>query len=348
MGVVGSTLTSGSKENAGGAWVLQPTPRNGIVHPPERGPASDMSILSAALLIFVLVVVAPAWAAIAPGLYDGVTGQTVTLEQALQTVRPGHVVVVSEQHDVARHHENQLAVLRTLKNLNLKVSVGLEFLSYPNQPWVDRYVRGEIEEADFQQAIRWAGYPFEWYRPLMLFPREAGGQTRALNAPERLTRALGDRGLAGLSHEERSWLPPNFQLGNDLYFERFATAVREHGDLQEDVVRNFFAAQSAWDDTMAWQARAFLIANPDQVLVIIVGDFHASYGGGLPDRLRARGVTSVLVISQVNAFGLSDEEIQSLIRPDPRHGMRADFVWLTQEQISDFDIRASSWLDCET
>ena len=65
-----------------------------------------MSILSAALLIFVLVVVAPAWAAIAPGLYDGVTGQTVTLEQALQTVRPGHVVVVSEQHDVARHHEN--------------------------------------------------------------------------------------------------------------------------------------------------------------------------------------------------------------------------------------------------
>jgi len=154
--------------------------------------------------------------------------------------------------------------------------------------------------------------------------------------------------LAGLSDEERSWLPPNFQLGNDLYFERFATAVREHGDLQEDVVRNFFAAQSAWDDTMAWQARDFLIANPDQVLVIIVGDFHASYGGGLPDRLRARGVTSVLVISQVNAFGLSDEEIQSLIRPDPRHGMRADFVWLTQEQISDFDIRASSWLDCET
>ncbi len=308
----------------------------------------SMSLLSTTLLIFMLVVVAPAEAAVAPGLYDGLTGQTVTLEQALQTVRPGHVVVVSEQHDVAGHHENQLAVLRALQNLNHKVSVGLEFLFYPDQPWVDRYVRGEIEEADFLQAIRWSGYPFEWYRPLILFPRETGGQTRALNAPERLTRALAERGLEGLSTEERSWLPPNFQLGNDLYFERFATAVREHGDLQEDVVRNFFAAQSAWDDTMAWQAHDFLIANPDQVLVIIVGDFHASYGGGLPDRLRARGVTSVLVISQVNAFGLADEGIQSLIRPDPRYGVRADFVWFTEEQLNGFDMRVSSWLDCET
>ena len=291
-----------------------------------------MSIASTASLVLMLLVVAPAWAAIPPGIYDGSTGQAVSLEEALRAVRPGHVVIVSEQHDLPRHHANQLAVLQTLKHLNLTISVGFEFLSYPDQLWVDRYVQGEIRESDFLQAIHWDGYPFEWYRPLMLFPRESGGQTRALNAPERLTKALAQKGLAGLSDEERSWLPPDFHLGNDLYFERFATAVREHGDLREDMVRNFFAAQSAWDDTMAWQAREFLSVHSDQVLVIIVGDFHASHGGGLPDRLRARGLVNVLVMSQVNASGLSDEEVQKLLAPDPRYGVRADYVWLTQEQ----------------
>ena len=288
-----------------------------------------MSIASAVFLL--LLFMTPAWADIAAGIYDGTANAAVRLEEALEGVHSGEVVIVSEQHDRWRHHENQLAALRALKNLSLKVSVGLEFLHYPDQSLVDRFVQGKMQESDFLQAIHWAGYPFEWYRPLILFPRESGGQARALNAPERLTEALAQRGLAGLSDAERSWLPPNFQLGRALYFERFASDVGQHGPLPGETISNFFAAQSAWDDTMAWQAREYLDTHGDQVLVIIVGDFHAAYGGGLPDRLRARGITRVLVISQVDAGGLSDQEVRRLLAPDPRYGVRADFVWLTQE-----------------
>lgn len=265
---------------------------------------------------------APAQAAVRPGLYDGSTGRAVSLEQALGEVRPGSIVIVSEQHDVEQHHVNQLAVLQVLKRLNLHVSVGFEFLSYPDQTWVDRYVRDEIQEREFLQVVHWGGYPFDWYRPLLLFPREAGGQARALNAPEQLAGALAHKGTDGLSADERSLLPPDFQEGNALYFERFAHDVRQHGDLSETAVHNFFAAQSAWDDTMAWQALEYLRGHPDQVLVVIVGDFHAMYGGGLPDRLRARGAAKVLVISQV---------VDGQIAPDQRYGVRADFVWLTLE-----------------
>ncbi len=265
---------------------------------------------------------APAQAAVRPGLYDGSTGRAVSLEQALGDVRPGNIVIVSEQHDVEQHHVNQLAVLQVLKRLDLHVSVGFEFLAYPDQAWVDRYVGDEIQEAEVLQAVHWGGYPFDWYRPLLLFPREAGGQARALNAPEQLAGALAHKGTAGLSADERSLLPPDFQLGNALYFERFTHDVRQHGDLSESEIVNFFAAQSAWDDTMAWQAVAYLRGHPDQVLVIIVGDFHAVYGGGLPDRLRARGAAKVLVISQA---------VDGQLAPDPRYGVRADFVWLTPE-----------------
>jgi uncharacterized iron-regulated protein len=93
-------------------------------------------------------------------------------------------------------------------------------------------------------------------------------------------------------------------LGNERYFERFAGEARQHGDMTAQEVRKFFAAQSAWDDTMAWQASEYLKAHPDHVLAVIVGDFHAAYGGGLPDRLRSRGVTKIQVISQVNGYDL--------------------------------------------
>ncbi len=291
-----------------------------------------MSIAFTALLVSLSLIIALAPATVGPGIFDGSTGQAVSLERALEGVRPGQVVIISEEHDLLRHHENQLAALQILKNLNLKISVGLEFLSYPDQPWVDRYVRGDVQESDFLRSVHWSGYRFEWYRPLVLFTRGSGGQTRALNAPTQLAEALAQKGIAGLSDEERSWLPPDFQLGNALYFERFVAAVGPHGNLREDTIRDFFAAQSAWDDTMAWQARDYLQAHPDQVLVIIVGDFHASYGGGLPDRLRARGIAHVLVVSQVNGYDLSEEEVQELLAPNPRYGIRADYVWLTQEE----------------
>ncbi len=279
-----------------------------------------------------LVVTPPALAARAPGLYDGHTGQAVSLERALAGVRPGYVIVVGEQHNLAGHHVNQLAVLLVLRARGLNVSVGLEFLSYTDQPWVDRYTRGEIPEDEFLRAVRWGGYPFDWYRPLVLFSRDVGGRALALNAPPPLTRALAQRGLAGLSDDERGLLPPDFQPGRERYFERFRAAMGQHGAMSEAALRNYFLAQSAWDDTMAWQAAEFARANPEQVLVIIVGDFHASYGGGLPDRLRVRGLRDVLVISQVNRYGLSDEDARGLVMPDPRHGPRADFVWVTEER----------------
>ena len=287
-----------------------------------------MNVPAAALAVGLLVAQTPSSGATPEGLYHWRTGP-VTLDAALLGIGPGHVLIVTEDHVVARHHENQLAVLQALKPRRLRVSVGLEFLAYPDQPWVDRFVRDEISEEVFLRAVRWGGTPFAGYRPLIRFPREAGGEAIALNAPEQVTKALAQRGPEGLSDEERSLLPPTFTLGNAAYFERFAREVQQHGSMPESAVRNFFAAQSAWDDTMAWRAAWFLEAHPEHVLVIIVGDFHAIYGGGLPDRLWARGVTKTVVISQVDAQGLDEAEVRALLVPDPRDGTRADFIWIT-------------------
>jgi uncharacterized iron-regulated protein len=80
---------------------------------------------------------------------------------------------------------------------------------------------------------------------------------------------------------------------------------------------------------MAYNAVQFLAAHPEQVLMILVGDFHAQYFGGLPDRLRARGIRSLVVVSQLSSEGLSPEELQAELQPHPRWGARGDYLWVT-------------------
>jgi uncharacterized iron-regulated protein len=259
-------------------------------------------------------------------LYNG-QGQVVTLDAALDSAEPGSVIVLGEQHNNGAHQQQHLQVLRGLRDRGLKVSVGMEFVSYIFQEACAKWQQGILSEEQFLSEIQWGGNPFHFYRDQMAFPRfDQGEKLIALNAPRSLTRKIAREGLDALTETERALLPPQFALGNDLYFERFMQAVGGHLP-GPDAARRYFAAQSTWDDTMAWKAKEFFASNPDQVLVVIVGEFHVQYGGGLPDRLRARGLDKQMTFSQLNLFEVSDEEAQKLILPDPKYGQRADFVW---------------------
>jgi uncharacterized iron-regulated protein len=73
--------------------------------------------------------------------------------------------------------------------------------------------------------------------------------------------------------------------------------------------------------------------HPDQVLVIIVGEFHVQYGGGTPDRLKARWPEArIMTLSQVWTEGMSPEEIQAELQPSSQEGPRADYIWLSSPE----------------
>lgn len=278
-------------------------------------------------LLMLLFSWAPALA-FAAQLQDGRSGGVVALEAAFAAVGPGSVLVLSERHDSADHHANQLAALEELARQGHAVTVGLEFFEFPDQPAVDGFVAGRMAEAEFLSLIGWSvANPFGFYRPLALFPARHGGTTLALNAPRALTRKISREGLAALTEAERALLPQGFALGNDAYRARFEEIMGGH--VPADALERYFAAQSLWDDTMASVAMGHLASHPDHVVAIIVGDFHAAYGGGLPHRLRARGASAVTVVSQVDGTGLTAEELLRETAPHPLWGPRADFVWVT-------------------
>lgn len=258
------------------------------------------------------------------GLFDGRTSQLVTVDQVVKDVGAGDIVIVSESHGFDPHRRRQIEIMQALAAKGLNVSVGMEFFYRGQQPFVDAFLSGSLPETDFLKAIGWGGLPFAAYRDQVQFPLHSGGWTVALNAPRALTGAIAKKGVAGLSPEERAQLPVDFERGNAGYYERFLEAMGGHAP--SATMERYFEAQSAWDEVMAIEAIAYLQRRPEQTLVIIVGDFHAAYGGGLGARLNARGSAPKATISQVNSNDYDADELELVVLPHPKFGPRGDAV----------------------
>lgn len=272
-----------------------------------------------------------ALAAPSSSLLSGSTLKNVSVLQAVSQVQPGEIVVIGEEHGQAGSQLGQLEILRTLRARGLKVSVGMEFLEYPQQALTDAFRAGTLAEVDFLRQVQWGSISFDFYRDQILFPLASeGARTVALNIPRAVTSQVAKKGLASLTPEQARLLPPNLTRGNDRYFARFQDAVGGHLP-DAAAAERYFMAQSIWDETMAWTALESVRQNPSQVLVIIVGEFHVQYGGGLPDRLRARGASKVWTFSEVNLTGLTPDESAELLRPSELDGPRADFLWIFKD-----------------
>lgn len=251
-----------------------------------------------------------------------------TLEESLSLVRGGDVILLGEQHGTQAQALQQTYVIETLKKKGLKVSVGMEFFNYTQQGLVDAWRAGRLSESEFLRQIGWgAGFSFDAYRR-QLQATSSDGFIIALNAPRSLTSKVAKTGLGSLTEPEIQLLPPGLQVGNSKYLKRFKQAIGHVSD--PTMIENYFMAQSIWDDTMAWRAAEFLMAHPNQVLVVIVGEFHVQYGGGLPDRMKARNLQNLTTFSLVNLQDLSESEQASQVRPSVEYGPRADFIWTSR------------------
>lgn len=262
------------------------------------------------------------------GILRGSDLQTTTLSESLSKVTPGSIVVVGENHGLSEHQRQQIEIMSQLRAFGHTVAVGMEFFTYTDQAHVDAYRAGGLPEADFLKAIQWGKPSFDFYRDQTLFPpANQGAKTLALNAPRTITGKVAKGGMKALTPEEAALLPPQFSLGRESYKKRFLSMMPHLPNAEAG--ERYFAAQSIWDDTMAWRAVDYVQAHPQQTLVIVVGEFHSAYGGGLPDRIRARSPRiPVITFSQVNTEGQTDSEIQETITPDQEYGVRSDYLWL--------------------
>ena len=245
---------------------------------------------------------------------------TLPLDRLVAQLAAKRVVFVGEFHDRYDHHLNQLEIIRRLHQLDPNLAIGVEYFQQPFQAQVDDYIAGRTTETEFLRAAEYYqgwGFDYRLYAPIFRFAREQRIPMRALNVPADLASAVAKVGIAGLSGQQRTYLPKEIGPADEAYKSRLREAFEAHGATKPAAFDHFVEAELVWDEGMAESASTYLNANQDRRMVILAGSGHLVFGTGIPKRLERRtNATYAIVLN-------GGEEVEPHM---------ADYLLLTKKQ----------------
>jgi len=217
------------------------------------------------------------------------------------------VVLLGEVHDSAEHHRWQLQTIAALHALHPQMVLAFEMFPRRVQPALDRWVAGELGEADFLAAAEWravwAGEP-QLYLPIFHFARMNQVPMVAINVDRALTRAVSEGGFDAVPVARREGVTrPAPAAGSYLDALRDAYAQHEREgsgtgrpDRNDPVFGRFVESQLVWDRAMAQGIAAARARWPQALVVGVMGQGHLAHGYGVPHQLRDLGVNDAMTL----------------------------------------------------
>ncbi len=191
------------------------------------------------------------------------------------------VILVGESHTDYGHHLNQLAVIKKMHHKwGGGLSIGLEMIQQPFQSALDEYITDRINERQMLKKVEWYKrwkYDFRLYRPIFAYAKANKIPLVALNIPHEVTKHISKAGIKGLSRKDRALLPKVLDRSNKDYAARLKSvyAMHTHGVKNNSkAFENFYDAQLAWDEGMAFAASQYLKKHPNKKMVLIAGSGH--------------------------------------------------------------------------
>ncbi len=203
-------------------------------------------------------------------------------QQLWLAVERADVIYVGETHDDPSHHKFELQLIRGLLERKVKFALGWEMFDETQQGSMDAWASHQISleqllaKTDFQK--HWGIYS-PVYEQILRTTEKADVRSLALNAPPELTRKIARS--EPLTAEETAMLPSGFVADSGAY-RNFVALIGEHPGIEETNLRRYFAAQNAWDQTMARRVLEFKRRNPKVKLVVLTGRGHVYGGYGVP------------------------------------------------------------------
>jgi uncharacterized iron-regulated protein len=295
-------------------------------------------------LMLVVTIVAQA-AAVAPPspaeyvpqrVYDTRRGAFTDFEGMVADLARADVVFVGEQHDDARTHRLEEALLGGLRRRKVTPTVSLEMFERDVQGFVDRYLAGSIAEPQFLQESRpWPRYATD-YRPLVEMAKSEGWAVVAANLPRRVASAVaksGEPAIEQLPAADRALVAARLECPHDAYFARFTEAMTDHSPSetkasaaastpptaeQRATTDRYYWSQCAKDETMAEsvaRAVADRAGKPGPV-VHFTGAFHSDFGAGTAERTRRRlpgrrvAIVSMLPVTDLDVVAPGAEDLK--------------------------------------
>lgn len=274
-------------------------------------------ILSSVLLVAFLGIGLSVWSHPHRSIFDLNRNQKTTMSAILPELKKNRIILIGELHSNRYHHEAQLDVIQILKEAGVHVAVGLEMFRSDSQAALDRWVAGDISQADFEKVFydNW-GFPWVTYSMIFDYARKEKIPLVGLNVSREITRQVSRNGFKSLSKEQKGKLSDVTCRVDEEYMNyiRKAFGAHAHGDLN---FVYFCEAQLVWDNVMAINALEYLKANGDAVMVILAGTGHTQKGA-VPRQIRKRSDIPMAVIlpevpGRLDADTISSREADYII-----------------------------------
>ncbi|MFN3253676.1 ChaN family lipoprotein [Roseibium album] len=263
----------------------------------------------------------------------------LTNRDVLAKAVESRVVLLGETHTSKEDHLWQLQTLAGLYALTPELVIGFEAFPRSVQPVLDDWSAGKLSEDDVLRQTKWAevwGYDADLYLPLFEFARQNRIPMVALNVDRSLISRVGRNGWDAAPEDAREGITTP-AAARPAYSESLASvylaAAAHRRDpsgavqtveevLETDGFQNFVDAQLTWDRAMAEALAQSAEANPEAVVVGIVGRGHVERGFGIPHQLADLGISAVTSLVPVDR-----DRACAGLEPDV-----ADAVFLVEER----------------
>ncbi|HVO29590.1 MAG TPA: ChaN family lipoprotein [bacterium] len=259
-------------------------------------------------------------------IVDGRTGERSSFDAMIDDLSGADVVFVGEDHDNPHHHELQKRVLDALAAKKNGMGLGMEMLQERSQKVADEFSEGKIDADALASEVDWKrtwGFPFAMYRPVLEVARAKKVALFALNADDEVVHKVSQKGLEGLTAEERAKVP-ELDLSSKEYRDFVREAFQGHMKMSEDRFERFFTAQVIWDETMASHTAD---AAKNRPMMVMAGTGHLLRRMGIPSRVERRLPSAKTRVLLPLAAGAKD-------RPDFKRSAReheADWIVVTPD-----------------
>ncbi|MBI5561433.1 MAG: ChaN family lipoprotein [Deltaproteobacteria bacterium] len=231
-------------------------------------------------------------------------------------LRAARIILVGEVHNEMRYHELQLSVIRTLRDADATLAIGMEMFNAEDQDNLDRWVAGTLSEPELESVYsrNWK-VPWENYRDILRYARANRIPVVGLNVQRPVVHQVFASGLESLTSEQKERLPGVRCDPSPAYAEFIRKSIGGH-EMKGAEFKNFCDAQMVWDTAMAWAAIQYLKKHAHRAMVIIAGGGH-TWKYGIPEQIKRLSNVPYVVVQP---------QVYSLFNDDAVSADEADYV----------------------
>ncbi|WP_415719139.1 ChaN family lipoprotein [Maridesulfovibrio sp.] len=225
------------------------------------------------------------------GDYIDSSGDPLPFDKLMSQAVKADYVLVGEGHTSVCDHKAQFEIIEGLTRAHNKVAIGFEMVTASRQDILNRFNLGQIPVSELPEELDWENgwrYDFNMFKPIFELAEKRRLTVGGLNFPFRLVKEVHEKGLDGLSAEDRAMLPqkvipPAPEQEEGL---KEVLAMHQGRDASDpEQIERFFLVQSLWDTGMAEKA-VELRKSSGHPVVILAGGGHVEHGWGIPRRLK--------------------------------------------------------------